>query len=125
MAVMVVVPAAMIVARPLPLIVATDVSEELQVTWAVTSWVVPSEYVPAAANCWVFSVGIVRLAGVNDMEDKGGADALSFDESPPPPQAVSAIKNIIGDKVGNLKVFFFMAFLPRQKNNHPLRAKTR
>ena len=45
-AVMVAVPAATAVARPLPLTVATDGLEELQVTCVVTSRVVPSEYGP-------------------------------------------------------------------------------
>jgi hypothetical protein len=50
-AVMVAVPAATPVARPLLLTVATDVLEEDQVTCMVISWLVPSEYVPEAANC--------------------------------------------------------------------------
>ena len=39
-AVMVVVPGAMVVARPLPLIVATSGSDEVQVTCVVISWFV-------------------------------------------------------------------------------------
>ena len=50
-AVMVVVPAVRAVARPLRLTVATEVSDELQVTCVVISWVVPSEKVPVAVNC--------------------------------------------------------------------------
>jgi len=42
-AVMIAEPAAMAVARPLLLTVATDVLDELQVTCAVISWLVPSE----------------------------------------------------------------------------------
>jgi len=42
-AVMVVAPDATVVARPLPSTVATDESEEVQVTCAVISLVVPSE----------------------------------------------------------------------------------
>jgi hypothetical protein len=42
-AVIVVVPAATAVARPLLLTVATDVLDELQATWVVISWLVPSE----------------------------------------------------------------------------------
>jgi hypothetical protein len=38
-------------ARPLLSIVATDVSDELQVTCMVISWLVPSAYVPVAVNC--------------------------------------------------------------------------
>jgi hypothetical protein len=40
---MIVAPAARAVARPLPLMVATDVFEEPQETWVVISWFVPSE----------------------------------------------------------------------------------
>jgi hypothetical protein len=69
-AVMVVVPAATAVARPLLLTVATDGFDELQVTWGVISWLVPSEYVPVAANCWLTPTGMLGLAGVTDMKDK-------------------------------------------------------
>ena len=48
--VMVVVPAVRAVTRPLPLIVATAVLLEAQVTELVTSCVVPSEKVPMAVN---------------------------------------------------------------------------
>ena len=50
-AVMVVVPAATVVARPALLIVATEVLDELQATVVVISWVVPSKNVPVAVNC--------------------------------------------------------------------------
>jgi hypothetical protein len=69
-AVMVAVPAATAVARPLPLTVATDGLEELQVTCAVTSRPVPSEYKPEAANCRVTPAGMLGLTGVTDMEDR-------------------------------------------------------
>ncbi len=69
-AVMVELPAPMTVARPLLLMVATDVVEEFQVTCAVISWVVPSENVPVAVNCWVTPPGMIGLAGVTAMEDK-------------------------------------------------------
>ena len=42
-AVMVAVPAVMAVARPLLLTVASEVLDEVQVTWVVISWLVPSE----------------------------------------------------------------------------------
>lgn len=41
--VMVVVPAETAVARPLILTVATDMLEEVQPTWVLISWLVPSE----------------------------------------------------------------------------------
>jgi hypothetical protein len=69
-AVMVVVPAVTAVASPLLSTVATAVLEELQVTEMVTSWVVPSEKVPVAVNCWVVPPGTLGLAGVTAMEDK-------------------------------------------------------
>ena len=69
-AVMVVVPAVRAVARPLLLTVATAVLDELQVTEIVTSWVVPSENVPVAVNCWVTTRGMVGLAGVTAMEER-------------------------------------------------------
>jgi hypothetical protein len=52
------VPAATAVARPLPLTVATDVLEDLQVTCVVISRLVPSEYKPEAANCRVTPTGM-------------------------------------------------------------------
>jgi len=69
-AVMVVTPVVRAVARPLLLTVAIVVSEELQVTCVVISWVVPSAYVPVAVNCWVAPPGMFRLAGVTAMEDR-------------------------------------------------------
>jgi len=71
-AVMVAVPAPMAVARPLPSTVATDVLEELQVTCVVISWLVPSEYAPEAANCWVTPTGMLGLTGVTDRKDRIG-----------------------------------------------------
>jgi len=70
-AVMVVaVPIAMAVAKPLLLTVATYGLDELQVTCVVISWVVPSEKVPVAVSCWVVPPGTLGLAGVIAMEDR-------------------------------------------------------
>jgi hypothetical protein len=70
-AVMVVVPAAMAVPRPLLLLtVNTIVIAELQMTSVVISRVVPSAYVPVAVNCWVVPRGMLRLAGVTAMDDR-------------------------------------------------------
>ncbi len=49
------------------LIVATDGLEELQVTWVVISWLVPSENAPMATNCWMVST---CKDGTIDREDK-------------------------------------------------------
>jgi len=69
-AVMVAVPAAAAVARPLLSTVTTDASVELQVICVVISWLVPSEYAPEAADCWVTPTGMLGLTGVTDMEDR-------------------------------------------------------
>src|SRR5262245_65472924 len=66
-AVMVVVPTAMLLARPrLPevlLTTATDGFEELHVTEVVRSWVVPLLYVPMAVNCWLVPSAMEGLVG--------------------------------------------------------------
>ena len=67
-AVMVVVPDATVVARPLPSTVATDVLDDPQVTCEVIFLVVPSEYVPKAINCPVTSAGTLGSVGVTDTE---------------------------------------------------------
>ena len=70
-AVMVARPALMAVANPLALTIATDGSDEVQVTWVVISWLVPSENAPAAINCWTAPTGVLGgLAGVKVMEDR-------------------------------------------------------
>jgi hypothetical protein len=60
-------PAAMAVACPLPLMVATGVLVEVQETAWVISWVDPSEFVPMATNCWVAPTG---MDGITAMEDR-------------------------------------------------------
>ena len=67
---MVAAPAEMARARPLPLIIATAVLDELQATCVVISRVVPSENVAVAVNCWVVPPGRLGLAGVIATEDR-------------------------------------------------------
>jgi len=67
---MVAVPAEKAVARPLLLIVATDISVELQMTCVVILKLVPSEYVPVAVNCRVAPIDMLGLAGVINMEER-------------------------------------------------------
>ena len=50
-AMMVVIPVASAVVRPLLVIVPTEGLEESHVTSVVISWLVPSEYVPVAVSC--------------------------------------------------------------------------
>jgi hypothetical protein len=69
-AVMVAVPTATAVARPALLTVAMDVLDERQMTRVVISWLVPSEYMPEAANCVVNPTGMLGLTGFTDMEDR-------------------------------------------------------
>ncbi len=69
-AVMVVVPVARAVARPLLSITATIVLDELQLACVVISCVVPSEKVPVAVNCWVAPPSTLGSAGVIAMEDR-------------------------------------------------------
>jgi len=70
-ALMVVVPAASVVARPEALIVATDGLLEVQVTPSVTSWVegwLALPYVPTATNCTVWPAVTDGASGLTCME---------------------------------------------------------
>ncbi len=69
-AVKVTVPGAIAVTRPVLLIVATDGSDELQVTCSVTSKQVPSSYVAAAISCSFTPTGMLGISGVTDTKDK-------------------------------------------------------
>ena len=68
--VMVVVPAATEVTRPVALTVATDGLDEVQVACPLTSELVPSENEPVSANCWVPPAGKLGVSGVTDTEAK-------------------------------------------------------
>src|SRR6185295_11677983 len=70
---MVVLPGLTAVARPVLLIVATLVLEDVHATWLVRFCVVPLEYVPVAVNCCVAPVEIVGVAGVTAMDETVGA----------------------------------------------------
>jgi len=70
-AVIIEIPAATVVAKPLLFTVATDVLEEVQMTWVLISKLIPSENAPVAVNCWVIPGGVrgmLGLAGLSDME---------------------------------------------------------
>src|SRR5271167_3798636 len=70
---MVVLPAATPVARPLLLMVATEVALEVQVTALVTFCLLPSLKVPVAVNCCWFPAAIDGLAGVTATDTRVGA----------------------------------------------------
>ena len=84
-AVMVAVPAALAVAKPLLATVAVVVLDEVQVTCVVIVWVDPSEYVPVAVNCWVVPATLVAVAGITAIEDKVAAVTVRFVVSDLPP----------------------------------------
>ena len=69
---MVAVPGPTEVAKPLLLIVAMVVAEELQVAWLVILLVEPSEKLPVAVNCTALPLKIVGFCGAKVMEFKVG-----------------------------------------------------
>jgi len=103
-AVMVVVPAARAVARPLLPTVATVELEELQETWVVISPLGPTSNVPVAVNCWVAPTDMVAVAGLTAMEV---GTAIPF----PPPQVFksSARDPRINPAKGSL-IFFMVVY---------------
>jgi hypothetical protein len=71
-AAIVVVPEETAVASPPVLIVATEVSKELQPAWAVRSRLDPSEYLPVAVNCTVTPAGTLGWEGVTTIKERVG-----------------------------------------------------
>lgn len=121
-AVMVAVPAATGVARPLLLTVATDMLEEAQVTWVVISWLVPSEYVPEAANCLVTPTSTLGLTGVTDMvitdvEPSAADGSPEFGPLPPPHPA--KMKKSTRGKIEN-KSFALLSHILRKAVEFPI-----
>ena len=64
----VVLPWPALLAKPVGAMDAMPEADELQVTEAVTSRVLPLLNFPAAVNCWVLPAGIEGLAGVTTIE---------------------------------------------------------
>jgi hypothetical protein len=77
-AVMVVEPAATVVAKPEPLIVAAAVDEEAQLTPLDKSWLLPSLYVAVAVNCTLMPMPRVRSPGVTVMDTTLGAVTVTL-----------------------------------------------
>ena len=69
-AVMVAVPVARTVARPVLLIVTTAGFEEAQVTSEVILKLVPSEKAPVAVNCWITPTGMLGFTGATEIDDR-------------------------------------------------------
>lgn len=85
-AVIVDVPAVAAVAKPFPPTVATPGVEDTHVTVPVMSRVVPSEYLPATANCWVAPDGTNGFCGLTIALSNAGpmtesvVEAVTFPE---------------------------------------------
>jgi hypothetical protein len=79
-AVIVAVPALTPVTRPEALTVATEASDELQVTCEPTSLVVLSENVPVAINCWVVPAANDGFVGVTAIDASVAAVTASVAE---------------------------------------------
>jgi hypothetical protein len=62
------VPAPTAVAKPVPLIVATELFEELQATEFLRFCVLPSLYVPVAVNCCVAPLEMIGFVGVTTID---------------------------------------------------------
>ena len=77
-AVIVVEPAATVVAMPELLMVVTDGDEELQVTPVDKSWLLPSLYVAVAVNCRLMPMPRVRSSGVTVMDPMLGAVTVTL-----------------------------------------------
>jgi hypothetical protein len=105
LALMVDVPAATPIARPVVLLtVATVVIADTQADEVDTLREVPSEKVAVATNCWVPLVGIVAVAGVTASATRSAAGKpkiASRPWSPPPHAAINAvISNAKNHKIG-------------------------
>src|SRR5437773_1574570 len=74
---MVVDPSPTAFARPLLLIAATPVAEEIQVTELVRFCVLPSVYVPVAVNCCGNPAAIDGFAGVTAIDTSAGGATVS------------------------------------------------
>jgi hypothetical protein len=80
-AVMVVVPRLTLMARPEALIVATSGLEELQDTLPISACVLPSMYVPVAANCTASPTGIEKVVGLTAINMGVAGDTVNTVEA--------------------------------------------
>jgi hypothetical protein len=103
---MVVVPPAIPVARPLLLMVATVVSEEVQVTSPDTSRMEPSLNQPAAVNCRVAPAGMLVLAGETTMPLRATSPAQVVRDRAKDPK----------NNIRKTKLIFLMGTTPGKKS---------
>ena len=109
-AVMAAVPLAAEAAKPLLLTLATAVFEDRQATWVVISRLVPSEYLPEAANCLVTPAGMLGLTGASDIEASLIVDPACwpFPLLPIHPQAVRDNARSPANNSNQRNLIFFM-----------------
>jgi hypothetical protein len=81
-AVIVAPPTPVPVANPVLAMVAKAVEDELHVTELVRVCVLPSLYVPVAANCWLVPSAIVALEGVSQSEVSTAGVTVNVAEPP-------------------------------------------
>jgi len=101
-AVMVVVPGPTAVAKPFPSMVATAVSDDVQVTCVVTSLVLPSLNQPSAVNCWVAPAGMLGLAGETTIPLRATSPAQAVRDRAKDPK----------NNIRKTKVIFLMGTTP-------------
>ncbi len=112
MAVMVAVPFATEVATPMLFTLATDVSDDLQMTCAVISRLFPSAYAPVAVNCWVNPTGMLGVARVTEMETSlAVGPAAPF---LPPPHVGRDTAKIPANNIAKTNLIFFMGTPPKE-----------
>jgi hypothetical protein len=102
-------PRAEAVASPPPVIDATVLLEEDQVTEPVMSFTLRSENVPVAVNCWTVPRSNTGSAGVTAIETnwRGGGEPPTPGPKLPPPQALNMLRHrkIAGARHGLTEVF--------------------
>ena len=114
MAVMVAVPVATEVATPMLLTFATDVFDDLQMTWVVISRLFPSAYAPVAVNCWVNPTGMLGIPRVTDME----ASLVVGPAAPflPHPHVVRDTAKNPANNIAKTNLIFFMRTPPGKQS---------
>jgi hypothetical protein len=123
-AVMVVVPAPVLVAKPaLPaelLMVATFAAKELQCTVVVTSCVVPSAYMPVAVNCWLVPIPMAVLCGVTLIDTSGAAVTIRFEVPVTDPElaVISAVPGFTVVASPSLPVVLLMLLTVESLEDH-------
>ena len=116
-AVMIVLPAARPLAKPLLSTVATAVLEDRHVTNVVMSSVGATENFPVAVNCWVVSTSMIGFSGVTEME-------VGCPIGLPPPQV---FKDTAKEPRHNMARKNLKSFIshPKEETSHALLGVTR